>query len=99
MRKKLTMLAVVPGDASYTAYFYNPSQRVVIPVSVLNNCVHDLMKIEQSLLFSLYSLFVPESNIKVNVKVELEMDEVIVNTLGIKVSKELLDNSIFNAKI
>jgi hypothetical protein len=98
MHKKLTMLAVVPGGDCYTAYFYSHDKKIVLPVNVIDSCVHEIMKIEQSLLFSLYSLFIPENSVKLNVKVELEIDEVLINTLGIKITKELLDRSTSDVK-
>jgi len=88
------MLAVVPQETKYTAYFHCKDENIILPLEISSETSFALLVAQQKLLFDCSKNFEMDPNIKIDLKVELFIDDWLLKNCGIRITKELLEKSL-----
>ncbi len=97
MLKKLTMLVIVHTDNKYTAYFFNKAEKVILALPISDNTMRFFIDLEQTICCDLscqLATKVMDAEIGFKVSCEICIPEFVMDSLGIKVTKEMLSNAL-----
>jgi hypothetical protein len=94
MLKKIVMLAVVPQETKYTAYFHCKDESIILPLEITSEASFALISAQQKLLFDCERNFSVDPNLKLELKVELFIDDWLLKNCGIRITKKLLEKSL-----
>jgi len=94
MLKKIMMLAVVPQENKYTAYFHCKEENIILPLEISSEASFALLSAQQKLLFDCSRNFAVDPNLKIDLKVELFVDDWLLKNCGIRITKKLLEKSL-----
>lgn len=99
MLKKIVMLAVVPLETKYTAYFHCKDDNIILPLEISSESSFALISAQQKILFDCNNNFGTDPNIKIDLKVELFVEEWVLKDRGIRITKDLLEKSLIGLEV
>jgi hypothetical protein len=94
MLKKIIMLAIVPQETKYIAYFHCKDENIILPLEITSEASFALLSAQQKLLYDCSKNFAADPSMKIDLKVELFIDDWLLRNCGIRITKKILENSL-----